>query len=352
MIVLVPAYEPDLRLATLIRHLGDALPHARVLVVDDGSGPDYDGVFDVAAEAGASVVRHVRNHGKGHALRAGIAWAMEHAPGEPVVTADCDGQHTPTDIARVADAVAPATIVLGGRRFTGDVPARSRFGNAASRLLFRALSGQRVHDTQTGLRGLAPDILPWLLGVPGDRFEYEFSVLMGARAQGVRLAEITIETIYLDENASSHFRPVRDSVRIYAPALRFAASSLAGAAVDWAALLVLAPLLGSLNVAIVCARLASAATNYQLNKTVVFRHTGDGRRAVLRYAFLAAVILTINVVAMDALVIGVGVPLLLAKVVVEGVLFLLSYAVQHHLVFPAGRVGAAQEPALRARTSV
>ena len=86
--------------------------------------------------------------------------------------------------------------------------------------------------------------------------------------------------------------------------------------------------------------------------TVVFRHTGDGRRAVLRYAYLAAVILTINVVAMDALVIGVGVPLLLAKVVVEGVLFLLSYAAQHHLVFPAGRVRAAREPALPARTSV
>lgn len=137
-------------------------------------------------------------------------------PGEPVVCADCDGQHTPADIARIAALVAPGTMVLGGRRFTGPtsggpVPLRSKVGNAVSRWLFGAVAGVGVHDTQTGLRAYPADLLPWLQSVPGDRFEYEFSLLLRASGAGVLIVEVPIETIYLDANASSHFRPVQDS---------------------------------------------------------------------------------------------------------------------------------------------
>ncbi|WP_300078988.1 glycosyltransferase family 2 protein [Propioniciclava sp.] len=341
MLVLIPAYEPDLRLVQLVRDLGVRLPGATVLIVDDGSGPAYDGVFEVARAAGAQLLRYTANLGKGAALKHGFAWASEHAPGEPVVCADCDGQHTPADIARVAALVEAGTMVLGGRRFTGAVPVRSRVGNTVSRWLFRAVAGSVVHDTQTGLRAYPGDLLEWLQGVPGDRFEYEFSLLLRASSAGVRIVEVPIETIYLDDNASSHFRPVRDSLRIYAPLLRFAASSLAGYLIDVVLLLGLVALGIPLVGAVVSARVVSAVVNFTINREVVFGHEGDRRDAALRYAALAAALLGANVVLMAAFVTAWGMPLVLAKVLVEAGLFVVSYGVQNRFVFPSRRAASA-----------
>jgi hypothetical protein len=81
--------------------------------------------------------------------------------------------------------------------------------------VFRAVTGRSVRDTQTGLRGYPPELLPWLLGVPGERFEYELNVLLGAGKAGVSFREIRIATIYENRNKGTHFRTVRDSARVY-----------------------------------------------------------------------------------------------------------------------------------------
>lgn len=340
MLVLIPAYEPDLRLVALVRRLRAAAPDASLLVVDDGSGPAYASVFDVARDAGAHLVTWEHNRGKGAALKAGFAWALEHAPGDPVVCADSDGQHAVADILAVADAVEPGAMTLGVRAFTGRVPLRSRVGNTVSRWAFRAVTGTPVTDTQTGLRGYPASLLGWLASIEGDRFEYEANLLFEARAAGVAVRQVPIETIYLDENASSHFRPVRDSLRIYARLLGFAASSLIGAAIDWAGVLLLSALTGDLLVAVVGARLASAAVNFRVNRDLVFAHAGT---PWVRYALLAAGLLTANYTLL-ALLTGVGVELVAAKLLVEAVLFAASYVVQRRFVFaaPTGSLGAPQ----------
>ena len=342
MLILIPAYEPDLRLVQLIGSLRAQAPEASVLVVDDGSGPAYDGVFDLARHGGAEVLRFGENRGKGVALKSGFSWAAEHRPGEAVVCADCDGQHSPTDILRVADAVSPGTMVLGGRRFTGPVPARSRFGNAVSRRLFRLTTGLSLHDTQTGLRGYPPDLLEWLQRVPGDRFEYEANLLFEAKAAGVGVTEIEIETIYLDANSSSHFRPIRDSARIYAPLLAFVGSSLLAAAVDWAGVIALNAALGNLPVAIVVSRVCSAWVNFRVNREVVFGDRGDERTALKRYAALAAGVLAANCALLTLLVDGLGFALIPSRLAVETALFVAGYVVQRRSVFrtPASVAGA------------
>lgn len=258
MLILIPAYEPDLRLPRLVGALRAAAPDADVLVVDDGSGPAYDGIFEVAEDAGAHLVRFATNRGKGAALKAGLAWASEHGA-DVVVCADSDGQHRVDDILRVGadvDAqrrhVGDRVMVLGGRRFdTTEVPARSRFGNAVSRWAFRAITGTPIHDTQTGLRGYPAALIDWLLSVDGDRFEYESNLLFAAKDAGVTVREIPIETVYLESNASSHFRPLVDSARIYAQVIGFVAASLASAVIDWAGVLLLsaagAPLLAEIG---------------------------------------------------------------------------------------------------------
>jgi len=353
MIVLIPAYEPDLRLVHLVRSLPEAVAVDTVLVVDDGSGPTYDEVFAQAADAGAVVLRHPRNRGKGYALRAGFAWVADHRPDHPVVCADCDGQHSPADIGRVADHIAPRTMLLGGRRFTGDVPLRSRLGNAVTRRVFGLATGLSVHDTQTGLRGYPPGLLGWLGSVPGDRFEYEFNLLLEARTAGVEVCEIPIETIYLNRNASSHFRPVQDSVRVLAPLLRFGGSSLASAAVDFAALLALHALTGQLLVSVVAARVLSAGVNFGLNRALVFRDRGAARRSLPRYVALAGALLTANYLLLALLTSVAGWALAPAKVVVEASLFVASYLAQRRAVFcGAGGARGRSTPTPRERARV
>lgn len=340
MIVLIPAYEPATDLVRLVRELRAADADTIVVIVDDGSSAAYAPVFTSAGACGAVVLRCPVNRGKGAALKAGFALVVDAYPGEDVVTADADGQHTVHDILRVADALRAeaggrrSSLVLGCRRFDGAVPWRSRAGNAASRGLFHAVAGWRLSDTQTGLRGIPAPMLAWLLTVPGDRFEYEQSVLLHLRPADFGCIEVPIATVYLAGNRSSHFRPVVDSLRVLRPVLAFAGSSLLGFAVDTVALLVLTALTGWLVPSIVAARLLSATVNFALNRRLVFGRRGNRKRTreAAMYALLAATLLASNIIWMAGLT-SFGLPLLVAKVITEVTLFILSYRVQQDVVF-------------------
>ncbi|MDN4474384.1 glycosyltransferase [Demequina sp. SYSU T00192] len=336
MRVLIPAYEPDARLIALVEALQ---PAHRVLVVDDGSGSAYDAVFAEVAARGATVLRHESNRGKAAALRTGFAWMVGHAPGEAVVCADSDGQHTAADIGRVAAALADRSdarrddaVVLGVRAFVGDVPLRSRLGNRVTAVLLTAVAGVRVSDTQTGLRGYPASLLPWALGVRGERFAYELELLLDASRQGVPVVEVPIRTVYLDGNASSHFRPVVDSARVLWPLALFAASSLAAFAIDAVAVLALSAATGSLAIAVVGARLVSASVNFAVNRRAVFRARGPVAGQAVRYALLAAVMLFLSYASLRTLT-EAGAPLLPAKLVTDALLWALSYRMQRSVVF-------------------
>ena len=361
MIVLVPAYEPDARLLDLVTSIRSAAPELRVLVVDDGSGPAYERVFDAVRGLGGLVVVLPVNHGKGYALKAGFAHAELVHPGEDVVCADCDGQHRVVDILRVAGRIGhprfsgPAddgtqtdgalgdVMVLGSRRFTGQVPARSRVGNAMTRALFRAITHVPVQDTQTGLRGYPASMLPWLRSVPGDRFEYELNLLLRARGAGHGIEEVEIATIYLEENASSHFRPVADSLRVCAPLLKFMLSSLGAFALDTVALLALHAVSGSLLASVVGARLVSSGANFLANRRLVFdpEHRTRIGAAAAHYWTLVVVLLVANAALLSVLT-RAGVGLLVAKVITEAVLFVVSFQAQRRFVFRPGRRGVAK----------
>ncbi|MBE9938412.1 glycosyltransferase [Cellulosimicrobium sp. AB352] len=334
--VVVPAYQPDARLVALVDALRAAVPESPVVVVDDGSDRRCGGVFRAVRALGAVVLTVPVNRGKGHALRTGIRWVHDRLPGHGVVCADADGQHTVVDVLRVAarSQAEPEAVVLGARRFAGDVPVRSRVGNAATRWAFAATTGTRVRDTQTGLRAYGPGLLDDLLAVRGDRYEYELRALLEATRAGRRIVEVDVATVYLDDNASSHFRPVADSLRVWAPLLRFAASSLGSAAVDVVALLALHALTGSLLAAVVGARLLSAGVNFAVNRRLVFPGGRDLplRVAAARYVALAAVLLAASY-GLLALLTGIGLPLLAAKVGTDAVLVATSYEVQRRVVF-------------------
>ena len=288
LVVLIPAYKPDERLAVLVARLRGARRDCAVLVVDDGSGPQYAPFFAAARTQGAEVVSSPVNQGKGQALRTGLAHAAATWPEADVVCADADGQHTPSDIEAVAARVRETGhMTLGVRRFTGPVPLRSRIGNDVTALLFRGATGWRLGDTQTGLRGYPAGQLAWLQEVPGDRYEYELSALLRAHELGMAVEQVEITTVYEPGNTSSHFRPVQDSARIYAPLLRFMGASLASFGIDWLGVMVIFAMTGSLLAAVVGARLVSGTANFFMNRRVFRARRGTVVRTAVRYTVLA-----------------------------------------------------------------
>lgn len=342
MIVLIPAYEPDERMLELV----DALDRdgLRMLVVDDGSGNDYEALFDDVAARGVEVLHQPVNTGKAQALRRGLRHIAGSWPGEDVVTADSDGQHRPHDIEAVAAATAGGdALVLGGRAFTGEVPLRSRFGNAASRLLFRASGGTPIHDTQTGLRGIPSSRIRDVLDVPGERFAWEMNVLMDFTRRRIPIREIEIDTVYLDGNSSSHFRPVRDSLAVLRPLLRYVLVSLGSFVLDVAALQLLYAVSGQLLLSVIGARILSAGVNFALNRSLVFRAAEPGglRRQMLRYLALAVVLLAAGYLGL-ALLTAWGVPVVVAKILADSAVYVGGFLLQRGYVF--AREGSRRRP--------
>ena len=151
------------------------------------------------------------------------------------VTADADGQHTPEDISRIRRKLSenPGSIVLGARAFRGKVPSRSLVGNLVTRVAFRVATGLRLADTQTGLRGIPSDAYQKILTIPFSGYEFETEMILVCKRERIPILQIAIETVYIDDNSSSHFRPLVNSMRIYFVLFRYSLASLAAAVVDY-----------------------------------------------------------------------------------------------------------------------
>ncbi|BBH70017.1 hypothetical protein ACTI_67020 [Actinoplanes sp. OR16] len=224
-VILLPVFRPQHALPDLVAALlAGGFGPEQVIVVDDGSGPDADALLDGLRRQGCAVLRHPVNRGKGAALKTGLRHAVHEHPGADVICADPDGQHSAGDIGRVAARTGRGGIVLGVRSFE-EMPPRSRFGNTVTRALFRAVTGYDVADTQTGLRAFPADLVEHLCTVPGEGFDYEMNVLLGAVHTGRPIDEVTIPATYLNDNAGSHFGSLADSIRVYRPLLQYATTA-------------------------------------------------------------------------------------------------------------------------------
>lgn len=333
-VVLIPAYKPDERLVTLVGEL--RAEKLDVMLVDDGGQEAFAEIFERCRALGAEVAVHAVNQGKGRALKTGINACLLRWPAlTGIVTADADGQHTLRDILRLIQAMKehPRTLVLGSREFTGDVPFKSRWGNRITRFVYALASGVHVGDTQTGLRALPRCALEDMIRIDGERYEYEMNVLLKLRDMKIGVFEVPIETIYIDDNAGSHFNPVRDAFRIYMVIFKYLFSSVTSFAVDyllyWLCLGVfrLAPL-----ISYALARLVSSQVNYHLNKHTVFSGRG-GKHSMVKYYVLAVVQGLIGAGLVQALPAVVPLSAAVVKIPVDIVLFGISYVIQRDYVF-------------------
>ena len=267
----------------MVRALSRSLVWA-IVVVDDGSGSAFSPTFDqVGNLPRVTVLRHQRNLGKGAGLKTGmrhILATFSHAAG--VVTADADGQHHPTDILEVCRRLvgSPQALIMGVRGFEGKIPFRSRFGNEITRKVMNVVLGRDLSDTQSGLRAIPRPLMEQLLKVPASGYEFELEMLVAAKHLGVPVIEQPIRTIYQPGNPTSHFHPLRDSMRIYFVLLRFSLVSLLSSALD-NLLFFLAIQAGvSLMGAQLGARIVSVLFNYSAVRKAAF-HSGETHRVVL-----------------------------------------------------------------------
>jgi glycosyltransferase involved in cell wall biosynthesis len=206
VVCVLPALDAAATLPAVVRGLRAAVPHALLIVVDDGSTDD---TAAVAREQCDAVIRFDRNCGKGAALRAGIAEALARGA-SAVVTIDADGQHDPTSVPRLVAGLDTADVVVGSRERRGTMPWGRRVTNALASAAVGAIAGVPVADAQSGFRAIRRAVL-LAIDAHGDRYEYETDFLVRALRAGFRVAAVPIPTVY---GARSHFRGVRDSVRV------------------------------------------------------------------------------------------------------------------------------------------
>ncbi len=289
--IIIPAYQPDEQLVRLVEQLH--AHHFSLLVVDDGSDEKYAPVFRAAEQY--AVVIHPAHQGKGGALKEGFAKVQKVFPGcRFVITADADGQHRLEDILRVRKQLEEGhDFVLTVRKPKKDVPARSKFGNALSRVVYTVMNGHYFDDNQSGLRGFSVKHIPWLLLVKGNKYDYEMNMLCHADKQNIKITPLPIESIYIDGNKSSHFNPVMDTVRIYRR-LFFSVWPSLVAVLLWEVLTLLFTLRFGYEyhfITIPTAVMTAAFISFVLQKFIVFRKLPykDGLRMLLFCVIRSAV---------------------------------------------------------------
>jgi len=345
IVIVIPAYRPNSTLLEIVEALAPA-DWLAVVVVDDGSGAEFRPVFDSLARLEhVDLVPHAINLGKGSALKTGINFALCRYPdAEGVITMDADGQHDPADACIVAERFrrSPDALVLGVRSFEDGIPLRSRIGNQITRRAMRAFVGQNLSDTQTGLRAIPRAFLTSMLRVPASGYEFELEMLLAVKHLGIEVVEQPIRTIYQPGNPTSHFHPLRDSMRIYFVLLRFAWIGALTAIIDNLTFYLLFMATGGLLPAHVGARLAAMLFNYATVRKAVFLSEERHKVVLPRYLMVVALNGALSYAGIRLLNAYFGVNVLPAKIAVEALLFVANFVIQRDFVFTRRRAATAE----------
>lgn len=352
--VIIPSLNPDNKLVAVV----DALLEEGfqdIIIVNDGSDENHMEPFRTIAEhKECTILTHEVNKGKGRGLKTAFEFCLSHRTDiDGVVTVDGDNQHRAKDIRTCSETmVRTGNVVLGVRNFSGkDVPARSRFGNNMTSGVFKIFCGLDISDTQTGLRAIPFKYLEVFDKVDGERFEYETNMLLALKKYKIGFEEEPIETVYIDDNSSSHFNPIKDSLKIYkvifkyifkSTGMKYVGSSIASWVIDNGIFNVLEFLLIGMAVSTrilistAVARVMSSIFNFTLNRNAVFKSESGLGRTIVRYYILwfcqllcsyGLVYLATKTMALGVVMSGV------AKIIIDLVLFLISYQIQKRWVF-------------------
>ena len=346
--VIIPAYEPDEKLIKLLDRIREE-KITPVIIVNDGSRREEscEVLKRIASEYKDIVIlKHAVNQGKGRALKTAFNYCLnEFEDMEGCITVDSDGQHRCEDMIACMEAMKenPKALVMGCRNFDEEgVPKRSFFGNVITSKVMKFLVGLSVSDTQTGLRGISKDFMIRLMNVKGERFEFETNMLLETKEVGIPIIEVPIRTIYIEENRTSHFNPIKDSIKIYLLFGKFMFSSFSSSLIDLALFSLFCYLFKDLNnvgpftyihLSTVLARIVSASYNFLINYKIVFQSNGGIAKTLPKYAILVLIQMSLSAFLVDTLYPYFGCAEVVVKVIVDVVLFLASYVIQREFIY-------------------
>lgn len=359
-VILIPAYNPGNELVDYVDKLIESGFHS-LIIVNDGSSEQYSAVFsELIKHPEVTLLTHARNQGKGRALKTGFNHYLNIWGNDPfavgIITVDSDGQHLLPDVIKISDLLihekdanvrskeGANTLFLGSRKFDYEyVPFKSKFGNKLTSFIFALLYGKSIQDTQTGLRGIPKEFVPQYLLLPGERFEYEIHMLIYAVRYHQQIKEVPIQTVYINNNNETHFNPIKDSLKIYkvifANFFRYLFSSLSSWIMDIGVFQIFLVLFSSMVsstrilMSTVIARILSSVFNFCLNKKIVFRNKGNIISQMVKYYSLVIVQMLVSagmVIFLHNIFRGNE---LVEKIIVDTVLFLISYQIQNIYIF-------------------
>lgn len=342
--VLIPVYKPEENFEVFFTQLHSAITetksNVKLVIVNDGNSPDLE-CFKNIPKKDVCFVHHFINLGKGRALKSGINYCLNtFSDIQGCVTCDADGQHSVDDILNICKILIenPNYLILGCRKFDNNVPFRSRFGNKLTSFLFRFLAGIKITDTQTGLRGLPSELMKTCLRLEGERYEFETNMLLQCKKNNIPIKEAEIKTIYCDNNKSSHFHPVFDSLKIYGLLFKFIFSSCVSSIIDFAIFSVGYFFSKKMFLSLVLARIISIFINFAINKNLVFsfgkhKNTKEFLFCIFKYCCLAIFLFCSSYFGIKFLTNFTSIPIYLSKIIIETMLFLISYNIQRDYIF-------------------
>ena len=351
--IILPSLNPDEKLMLVVKGLIEK-GFDDIIVVNDGSNKEHLSPF-IEAETypQCTVLTHDVNKGKGRALKTAFQYFIENRKDKlGVITVDGDNQHTPDDIYNCYKKLEenPDNIILGVRDFTqSDVPARSKFGNQITSFVFKVAVGLKISDTQTGLRAIPTKYLKSFIEVSGERFEYETNMLLDMKTEQIPFNEVKIKTVYIEDNQTSHFNPIKDSLKIYSLIFKFLFSSIIATVVDLAIFtlcnsLIFAsfskPICSAFSVLI--ARICSSLCNFTINHKKVFGSKSSLKSTIIKYYALCIPQMIVSYGLLSLLQNCLNTNKFLDTVlfaVINTILYFISFHIQREWVFKKSKRG-------------
>lgn len=342
--VIIPSLEPNESLIDIVKDI-QAIGMRHIIIVNDGSSDKYKSIFETVEKfESVTILRHHINLGKGRALKTAFNFCLNtFADLKGVVTADSDGQHTAQNIKDCAEALIQYNdqLILGVRDFSSsEIPFRSRFGNKLTVVVLSTLCGIKIADSQTGLRGIPKAFMKKLLTVHGERFEFETNMIIESKEAGVQINQIPIETIYQEkEEYSSHFNPIKDSLRIYSIFGKFIFSSMISTLLDIMLFSVFICVLKGdfpntyILFSTISARIFSSMINFFVNKKMVFKNKSKNGFAAVKYALLCIFIMMCSAGFVTILHQITSIKEVFLKILVDTCLFVISFIIQREYIF-------------------
>jgi len=332
----IPAYNPDQQLLHVIANIQQESTHT-IFVIDDGSNKETQKIFTTIREEykNVIVVRHIINLGKGAALKTIFNYILSNYPQiDGVVTLDSDGQHSTKDCIHILQTLETNvnSFVLGHRTFSKDIPLKSYIGNNISKFIYKIILGRSFKDTQTGLRGISKDFMKQCLSIKSNRFEFETEQLAIAVNNDIHIIEIPIETIYIENNKASSFRPLIDSFRIYFILFRYGLSSIITAIVDFVIFMIALSFGTNILISNMLARTVSIGIQFNLLDKFVF-HTKSKIMSFILFALYVYVMGIISAMTQISIIEHLNISIITAKILVEGILFFINFAFLRLYIF-------------------